>query len=101
MAAGRTRTTWTKGQGGKTKGAKDRFPRTARAAVTKLLEDFGNDVQLIEATLKRGLAAKPPSSFPYLKMVVEQNVGQAELPVTIPEAITFLLTKAPCADCRD
>lgn len=80
---GRTSGTWGPGQGGKPKGAKDKHPRSARAAVNKLLDDFGNDVQLIGEVLKRGLTARAPSSFPYLKLVIEHHVGQPEQVVTV------------------
>lgn len=80
---GRSSTTWGKGQGGKPKGAKDKHPRSARAAVNKLLEDFGNDVQLIGEAIRRGITARAPSSFPYIKMVVEHHVGQPEQTVNV------------------
>lgn len=64
-----------KGEGGRPKGAKDRLPRSAKQAVAGLLEKLGSDVELIESVLKKGLAARAPSSFPYLRLLVEQNVG--------------------------
>ena len=70
---------WVKGQSGnragKLKGTKDRVPRSAKQAVRKLLEDFGGDVALIARTLKKGLEARAPSSFPYLRLLVEHHLG--------------------------
>lgn len=67
---------------GKPLGAKDHHPRTAAAAVRNLLDEFGNDVELIRDALTKGLRAKAPSSFPYLRMVVEHHAGSPEQTVT-------------------
>jgi hypothetical protein len=80
----RTRTTWTKGEGGKPKGAKDRVPRSARRMVEELLERLGSDPALIESALTKGITARPPSSFPYLKLVVEKLTGAPEQTINLP-----------------
>lgn len=67
---------------GKPKGAKDKHPRSAKAAVVGLLERFGHDTALIERVLRRGLEARAPSSFPYLRLIVEQHVGAPDQAVT-------------------
>lgn len=70
---------FTKGQSGnpagKPKGAKDKHPRSAKRAIELLLEEFGTDTELIGEVLRKGLQARAPSSFPYLKLVIEQNAG--------------------------
>lgn len=65
---------------GKAKGTKDRFPRSARSAVKALLEKFACDTDLIDRAMTKGINARPPCSFPYIRLVVEQQVGQAEVP---------------------
>jgi hypothetical protein len=74
-------TTWIKGQGGKPKGAKDRFPRSAKRVVEYLLERIGTDETLMERVLRRGLEARPPASFPYLKLILQHNelAGKQEI----------------------
>ena len=74
----RSSATWTKGQGGKPKGAKDHFPRSAKRAVEALMERFGTDTELLESVLTKGLTARAPSSFPYLRLIVEQQLGAPE-----------------------
>lgn len=92
---GRTATTWGPGQGGKPKGAKDRYPRSAKRAVELLLERFGNDEALIAKALRAGLAANPPASFPYLKLVIEQIGGAPEQPVSVVTKIINEIHEAP------
>ena len=72
------------GSPGRPVGAKDRHPRSARRAVEDLLERFGNDPVLIESALRKGIGARPPASFPYLKLVVEKLTGAAEQTITLP-----------------
>ena len=60
---------------GKPKGATDLLPRSAKAAVAGLLQRFGSDTAYLATVLSKGLDAKAPSSFPYLRLVVEQQVG--------------------------
>lgn len=74
---------------GKPKGAKDKVPRSAKRAVELLIERFGTDTALLEKALRKGLEAKAPSSFPYLKLVVEQSVGAPEQPVTGTTTVVF------------
>ena len=66
---------------GKPKGAKDHHPRSAKQAIRKLLDDFGGDVELITAVLNAGLKARAPASFPYLRLVVEHQLGQPDLAI--------------------
>lgn len=86
---------------GKPRGAKDKRPRSARAAVNQLLDDYGMDVSRIKAAIDAGLDANPPHSLGYVKMVVEHQVGQPEQTVNVPGAVTFVIQKQPGADCRD
>ncbi len=39
------------------------------------MERFGSDVAFLEDVLRKGLSARAPSSFPYLRLVIEQNAG--------------------------
>ena len=75
---------------GKPAGTKDKHPRTAKRAVLQLLEDFGNDVKLIRGVLTSGLQAKAPASFPYLKLVIEQNAGLPEQDVNIHTKVVHI-----------
>ena len=72
---------------GKPKGAKDRFPRSAKRAVVALLERFGTDTALLETVLTKGLQARPPSSFPYLRLVIEQSLAAPEHVVDMRDAL--------------
>lgn len=84
----RTSTTWGKGDTkGRPHGAKDKVPRTAKRAVEALIEKFGNDTELIEWVLRRGLQARAPSSFPYLRLIVEHNVGTPDAPENLVDAL--------------
>lgn len=68
---------------GRPKGSRDKHPRSAKRAIEALLEDFGNDVALIESVIRKGLTARPPTSFPYLRLIVEQNAGAPEQDVNV------------------
>lgn len=68
---------------GRRRGSRDTVPRSGRAAVRMLLEQFGHDVELLRSALRAGLEAKPPASFPYLKLIIEQNTGQPEQQVAV------------------
>lgn len=68
---------------GRRRGSRDTVPRSGRAAVRMLLERFGNDEALIEKALRAGLAAKPPASFPYLKLLIEQHAGAPDQQVSV------------------
>ena len=72
---------------GRPDGAKDKLPRTAKAAVAGLLQRFGSDTALIGSVLQKGLEAKAPSSFPYLRLVVEQQVGAPDQNVAVTTKI--------------
>ena len=76
---------------GKPKGTKDRFGHTcsAKRAVPDVLDRFGNDVVLLETALVRGLQAKAPSSFPYLKLIVEHNMRTPEQNVSVKDKIVL------------
>ena len=75
--------TFLPGQGGRTRGARDKHPRTGRACVNQLLERFGTDEALLEKALRAGLTARPSASFPYLKLLIESRVGQPEQAVSV------------------
>jgi hypothetical protein len=50
-----------------------------------LLNQFGSDTDLLEQTLRRGLTSRAPSSFPYLRLIIEQSVGAPEQTVDIKD----------------
>lgn len=52
--------------------------------VEDLLEQFGSDPVLIESALRKGLTARAPASFPYLKLLVEKLTGAAEQTINLP-----------------
>jgi len=66
----RTSTTWTKGQGGKPKGAKDEVPRSFKATVKAAFERIkSRDPKIVERAIERGLNAKRPrDAFLYVKL---------------------------------
>lgn len=72
---------------GKPKGAKDHYPRSAKRAVEALLEKFGTDTELLENVLKEGLTAKPPTSFPYFKLLVEQQLGAPDQSISLKDRV--------------
>lgn len=82
-----SRTSYRPGQSGnragRPTGATDRYPRTARAAVDALLAQYGQDVDLLAQSLRRGLEARPPSSFPYLRLVIEQTRGVPDQTINV------------------
>lgn len=101
----RTSTTFRPGESkGRPKGAKDKFPRSARHAVTALLEDFAGNVDLIRTTLERGLQARPPASFPYLKLIVEAQIGQPDqtlhldMAETLKRKVVYNIAPGPTKD---
>jgi len=82
-----------KGAPGRPKGAEDRLPRSAKAAAG-LFERFACDTALIEEVLTRGLKSRAPSSFPYLRLVIEQSAGA---PAHAVDVRTMVVHK----HCRD
>ena len=72
---------------GRPNGAKDHFPRSARAAVQALLERLGGDTALIGKAWRDGVNAKAPSSFPYLRLLVEQQVGLPDQNVNVATTV--------------
>lgn len=73
MAAGRTATTWVKGQGGKPKGAKDHVPRSFKASLRAVYDEvLSEDPDILKAAVIRGLRArKPKEAFPYVRIFAE------------------------------
>ena len=72
---------------GKPKGAKDRYPRSAKRAVEWLLDRFGSDTDLLDTVLRQGLMARPPSSFPYLRLIIEQQLGAPDQHINVADAL--------------
>ena len=76
---GRTRTSWTPAtapRGGRKKGSRDLIPRSLKASVARVLADLvATEPDLIRRALRRGLAAPPPISLPYLRMAAEYLDG--------------------------
>lgn len=68
---------------GRPKGAKDLVPRGGKATVIALMERFGSDTATLGDVLRAGLAAKAPSSFPYLRMIIEHQVGAPDLNLNV------------------
>lgn len=75
-------------------GSKDSYPRSGRGAIKMLLERFGTDTALLEKALRAGLTAKAPSSFPYLKLLVEQHAGAPEQQVSVVTKIVHEIHEA-------
>jgi len=71
-----------KGAPGRPKGAKDKYPRTGRAAINRLLEEFALDPDLLRTALLRGLGARAPASLGYAKLLIEQRLGAPEQTVS-------------------
>jgi len=78
-----------KGSPGKPKGAKDRFPRSAKRIVEHLLETYGMDPTLLDAAMRRGLQARPGVTAPYCKMVIEHLKGAPDQVVSLTEQIVL------------
>lgn len=74
---------------GKKKGTKEKFPRTAKRAVAGLLERYGANVTLMSKVLSDGLHAKPPASFPYLKLVIERHLGAPDQTVLVKTQVVL------------
>lgn len=72
---------------GKRRGTKDKYPRSAKRAIAELLEQFGTDTTLLRRVLRRGLDARAPASFPYLRLVIEQQMGAPEQTVTLTQVV--------------
>ena len=81
--------TWGKGQGGKPKGAKDHFPRSAKRIVEGLLEDYGCDLTLLDRAMRRGLEAKPGTSAPYCTMVIEHLKGAPDQAISLKDKVVL------------
>ncbi len=76
-------TRFKKGEGGRPKGSRNKFPKASKEAVAALLRKFGSNTALIEAVILAGLKARPPASFPYLRLIVEQQVGLPDQEVNV------------------
>ena len=72
---------------GRPKGSRDVIPRSAKKAVLGLLQRFGANEKLLTSVLKKGLDARPPSSFPYLRLIIEHQVGQPDLAISTKTTI--------------
>ena len=72
---------------GKPYGAKDRYPRSAKRAIEHLLEHFGSDTALLKRVLQRGLEARPPTSFPYFRLLVEQQLGAPDQAIILKNKV--------------
>ena len=83
----RTSGTWIKGQGGKPKGARDHFPRSAKRVVEAMLEQFGTDPTVLRAAMLKGLMAKAGTSAPYCKMVIEHLKGAPDQHLDVASAL--------------
>ena len=97
MAAGRTKTTWKPGQGGKPKGAKDAVPRSFKASIRAVFADLERaDPTLIRAAVERGLRSrKPKDAFPYVRIYAElsgelQHQIQVSGEIDVPSLRTAL-----------
>jgi hypothetical protein len=75
---------------GRPKGAKDLVPRGGKQSVIALMERFGSDTASIGHALREGLAAKAPSSFPYLRLIIEHQVGAPEQPIDFTKKIVHV-----------
>ena len=74
---GRRSTTWTKGQGGKPKGAKDTVPRSQKASIVAIMREIVEEKpEAIKAALERGLTAAAPRSFAYLSLAAAYFDGK-------------------------
>lgn len=80
---------------GRPKGSKDRVPRSAKRMVEDLLERLGADPKVIEPALLKGIAAKPPSSFPYIKLLVEKLTGAPEQTINLPRVKELVHERIP------
>ncbi len=74
---------------GKPRGAKDKHPRSAKRVIQELLEQFGSNTELLTTVFRRGLEAKPPTSFAYLKLLIEQQLGAPDQTVKVLPQIVF------------
>ena len=67
---------------GRLKGKKDLIPRSAKRAVAGLIERVGSDTVVMGRLLREGLHVKPPGNFPFFRLVVEQQIGAPEQPIS-------------------
>lgn len=70
-------------RGGKVKGSKERYPRSARRHIEWLLAKYGTDPKLLDAAMRRGLMARPGAAAAYCKMVIEHLTGAPEQTVAV------------------
>ena len=80
---------YTKGHGGaRPLGSKDKFPRTAKRHVEWLLERYGTG-GLLDAAMTAGLSARPGTTAPYCKMVIEHLKGAPDQTVNLDKKIVL------------
>ena len=79
-----------KGAPGKPKGAKDRYPRSAKRAMELMLEAYAlGKLPMVMQALDKGIAARPPSSARYIEMIIEHVKGLPDQKVDLASKIVL------------
>ena len=78
------------GSPGRPKGSKDRFPRSVKASIRKVMEKIARqEPKLIEQVIRDGFAGKPRDAFPYVQLFAHYLDGKP------PETINVQGNKPP------
>lgn len=59
------------------------MPRSGKACIVALLEEFGANEELLRDAILRGLKAPTPAHFPFVRMLIEQHAGKPEETVAV------------------
>ena len=61
---------------GKPRGARDRYPRSAKRAMELMLEAYARQkLPMVMAAMDKGIQARPPHSAGYLKLAIDHVKG--------------------------
>lgn len=83
-----------KGQGGRKRGAKDKFPRSFKASIAAVINEVAvEDPALIKSCIVRGLKAAAPKSFAYLQLAAAYVDGKPAETVNMNLDLSRLTTK--------
>ena len=75
---------------GKRRGARDRFPRSAKRAMELMLEAHARQkLPMIVAALDKGIQARPPFSAGYLKLAIDHVKGLPDQTLDLAQKIVL------------
>ena len=75
---------------GKRRGARDRYPRSAKRAMELMLEAYAQQkLPMIVQALDKGIQARPPHSAGYLKLAIDHVKGLPDQTIDLASKIVL------------